>query len=532
MVEPSKKGTSLWSDAWRRLRKNKFAMGGLVIVVVVSIVSIFAPVIFEFQPDYGQPWLRANPPGFSHPAVPAEVRLDVGEKPTIPSTYPATVASVLADDGVVEFTVLESVTAEFRIRTYKGKVRDIRQLEGARSVKVIESAGGGSYLERIDAEGKVVGERLEIVKVERRKKLPPGIPEPPNRVLNVRLVKPRTAAPETIRAEIKDGVVQSITRDAKPIEQLRLQGLYVTKVTKDGEERRLKHHLGTDLAGRDVMARVFHGGRISLMVGAVATLVSVLVGVVYGAVAGYRSTAPMTVWGLISVLTAIVGAGFAISATDNIFWSIVAGAGVFTLTIVALGKIAPFLPKFLRYQLTTVGELMMRIVDIMYALPFMFLVILLMISYGRDLLTLFIALGLVQWLMMARIVRGQVLSLREKEFIEAAEMAGTGHLGIVFRHLIPNTLGVVIVYATLTVPAVILQESFLAFIGLNVAFQGRTIDSWGALVDQGRQSLTSGGGNWWILVFPSLAMAITLFSLNFLGDGLRDALDPKMKGKS
>ena len=133
---------------------------------------------------------------------------------------------------------------------------------------------------------------------------------------------------------------------------------------------------------------------------------------------------------------------------------------------------------------------------------------------------------------MARIVRGQVLSLKEKEFVEAAHMSGTGHVGIVFRHLIPNTLGVVVVYATLTIPAIILQESFLAFIGLTVEYQGRTLDSWGSLVNQGRQALTSTGGNWWVLLFPSLAMAITLFSLNFLGDGLRDALDPQMKGRS
>ncbi|MHC4576446.1 MAG: ABC transporter permease, partial [Planctomycetota bacterium] len=134
--------------------------------------------------------------------------------------------------------------------------------------------------------------------------------------------------------------------------------------------------------------------------------------------------------------------------------------------------------------------------------------------------------------LMARIVRGQVLSLKEKEFVEAAHMCGTGHGGIIFRHLIPNTLGVVVVYATLTVPAVILQESFLAFIGLTVEWQGRTLDSWGALVNQGRQALTSTGDNWWVLVFPSLAMAVTLFSLNFLGDGLRDALDPQLKGRT
>ncbi|MEE8104243.1 MAG: ABC transporter permease subunit [Planctomycetota bacterium] len=175
---------------------------------------------------------------------------------------------------------------------------------------------------------------------------------------------------------------------------------------------------------------------------------------------------------------------------------------------------------------------MMRIVDILNALPFMFLVILLMVAFDRNIFTLFAALGAVQWLMIARIVRGQVLSLKEKEFIEASHMCGSSHMAILLRHLIPNTLGVVIVYSTLTIPAVILQESFLAFIGLNVEWGGEMVDSWGSLVNIGRQALTSDGGNWWVLVWPSLVMAVTLFSLNFLGDGVRDALDPKLKGKS
>ena len=200
--------------------------------------------------------------------------------------------------------------------------------------------------------------------------------------------------------------------------------------------------------------------------------------------------------------------------------------------VTLLPRWTPRLPAVFRKTATTVGEFMMRIVDIAYALPFMFLVILLMISFGQDIFTLFVALGLVQWLTMARIVRGQVLSLKEKEFIEAAHMSGAGHMSILFRHLIPNTLGVVVVYSTLMIPAVILQESFLAFIGLTVEFQGRTLDSWGSLIDLGRKALTSTGGNWWVLLFPSVAMAVTLFSLNFLGDGLRDALDPQQRGRT
>ena len=126
-------------------------------------------------------------------------------------------------------------------------------------------------------------------------------------------------------------------------------------------------------------------------------------------------------------------------------------------------------------------------------------------------------------------MRGQVLSLKEKEFVEAARMCGSSHAGIVFRHLIPNTLGVVIVYATLTVPAVILQESFLSFIGLSVQMDGRTLDSWGSLIDQGRQSLTASGGKWWILVFPCVLLGLTLLSLNFMGDAMRERFDPRSK---
>jgi oligopeptide transport system permease protein len=154
------------------------------------------------------------------------------------------------------------------------------------------------------------------------------------------------------------------------------------------------------------------------------------------------------------------------------------------------------------------------------------------VNFGRDIVVLFVALGAVQWLTMARIVRGQVLSLKEKEFVEAARMAGAGHWALLFRHLIPNTLGIVAVYTTLTVPAVILQESFLSFIGLAVQYKGENLASWGALVDEGRQALGTGGDRWWILVFPSLAMAVTLFAMNFLGDGLRDALDPQQKGRT
>ena len=219
------------------------------------------------------------------------------------------------------------------------------------------------------------------------------------------------------------------------------------------------HLFGTDSLGRDLLVRVLWGGRVSLLVALVATAVSLAIGIAYGAVAGY------------------VG-----------------------------GR---------------VDQLMMRIVDILYALPFMFLVILLMVLFGRNIVLIFIAIGAINWLDMARIVRGQTLSLKNREFVEAARAGGVSTARIIRRHIVPNLLGVVVVYVTLTIPHVILVESFLSFLGLGVQ---EPMTSWGALVSEGSQELET---SWWMIVFPSLFLAITLFCFNFLGDGLRDALDPR-----
>ena len=219
------------------------------------------------------------------------------------------------------------------------------------------------------------------------------------------------------------------------------------------------HLLGADSLGRDLLARLLMGLRVSLAIGLVATSVSLIIGVAWGAVAGY------------------VG-----------------------------GR---------------VDEIMMRVVDVLYSLPFIFFVILLMVTFGSNIILIFVAIGAVEWLTMSRIVRGQTLSLKHKEFVEAARAAGLGGGGSIARHIIPNLLGPVGVYVTLTIPAGILAESFLSFLGLGVQ---PPMASLGTLIANGAQDMELA---WWLLVFPSVTMVVTLMSFNFIGDGLRDAIDPK-----
>ena len=219
------------------------------------------------------------------------------------------------------------------------------------------------------------------------------------------------------------------------------------------------HYLGTDGNGRDLLVRILHGGRLSLSIGVIATFVSVFIGVIYGTIAGFFG-----------------------------------------------GKLDTF---------------MMRVVEILYAMPYLIFVIILMVVFGRNIYFLFIAIGAVECLTMARIVRGQTISLKEKEFIETSRALGQSNTLIIIKHIIPNLAGPIIVYITLMVPSVIILESFLSFLGLGVQ---EPLTSWGVLISEGSREMETA---WWLLIFPGSFMVITLASLNFIGDGLRDAIDPK-----
>ncbi len=227
----------------------------------------------------------------------------------------------------------------------------------------------------------------------------------------------------------------------------------------EGPDFASQHYFGTDGSGRDLLVRVAIGGRISLLVGVAGALIAVLVGTLYGATSGY------------------IG-----GKTDSV---------------------------------------MMRLLEILSSFPFMFFVILLVTFFGQNILLIFVAIGMVSWLDMARIVRGQTLSLKQKEFIEAAHVCGVPSYQIVWKHIVPNVLGVVVVYASLLVPSMILFESFLSFLGLGTQ---EPLSSWGALLNDGANSMEASP---WLLTFPALFLVITLFCFNFIGDGLRDALDPK-----
>ncbi|MCT8557912.1 oligopeptide ABC transporter permease OppC [Glaesserella parasuis] len=221
------------------------------------------------------------------------------------------------------------------------------------------------------------------------------------------------------------------------------------------------HYLGTDASGRDLLVRIAMGGRISLMVGIAGALIAVVIGTTYGAISGY------------------VG-----------------------------GK---------------VDMVMMRLLEILGSFPFMFFVILLVTFFGQNILLIFVAIGMIAWLSLARIVRGQTLSLKNKEFIEAAIVCGVPKRQIIWKHVIPNVLGIVVVYASLEVPALILFESFLSFLGLGTQ---EPMSSWGALLSDGAAQMETSP---WLLAFPAFFLCLTLFCFNFIGDGLRDALDPKDK---
>ena len=445
--------------AWRRLKRNKLAMTGLGLVILFHVLCFGAPLYTDQDPSRNRAWLGSLPPGSETIDCLEENYFEVGKQPSI------------NEQGIeaerINIQALEQHIETYRIIAYtrgsrKGTIKSIQRKSDTQRVNELDLNNlNASILDAPDT---------SIAGLILRKGGPaPEILFKGQQVAQIQVVDPSKSIALAIEIDVKEGLITSIRKNNKANDKLRVYGEHIETLTVDGSSPTNYHLLGTDHAGRDLFTRILYGGRISLLVGIVATIVSLVIGVLYGAISGFQG-----------------------GRTDRI---------------------------------------MMSSVDILYALPFMFIVILLLVSFGKNILILFAALGAVQWLTTARIVRGQVLTLKGREFIEAAKVNGASTWCIITRHLLPNSIGPIIIYATLTIPAVILEESFLAFLGLQVEWGEQQLDSWGALVNAGRTTMNyQNWDHWWQLVWPSMAMILTLFGLNTLGDGLRDALDPQDAG--
>ena len=432
---------------WPRFRADRWAMSCLVLAGVVVVLCVLAPWIAP-SPETLRPWLDATPPMSRHPDVILVERFAVGEAGTMAPSARHIELDVASGSEIMYRCVLKRGVLELR----GPDARPLDHLDVPANAVVVGSEGD-------------VG--LATASIITAGSAPPAwLVTTAQPVRYLRIASPGPMQHWVIERG-NDGLVSHIACDGTAVDKpVELRGERVQAVRVDGKPLTALHLLGTDQQGRDLWARVLHGGRLSLLVGLVATSVSLLIGVLYGAIAGYRGG---------RTDAAMVGA-----------------------------------------------------INVLDAVPFLFLVILLMTVSGRSLIVFFAALGAVQWLTTARIVRAQVLSLASSEFVLAARSSGLPSSRIIIHHLIPNCLGPVLVFAALTIPAVIMEESFLSFIGLGVQQDGRPLDSWGSLVGQGMTALGSNGNRSWLLIAPAVAMTGTLLALNLVGDGLRAALDPRL----
>ena len=513
-------GNSLSKDAWKRLKKNKMAVIGMIIVIVYSLLAAFAMflpiypydqiildhqhlrptfnmtagelmmenkledlyfkawrsgslVVTEKQSAQIKTWIADNKTNTVWDFCYVE-----GERQRTAGTFTFSAADQKTLDRLqsrIETEFLISVKKILWTDAATGKTRNLVKMDYEEILPIYASI---TNLETEVVEEQTLTE-IRSQTLNTIKETSPGLSEEEyassltmemnalgakgihsigktNLIGKIQTTITRTSE-RTIKQEIKDGNAEF------PIDKTITLSDNLTAEIQASKKHDRHYLLGTDYSGRDMLSRIIYGGQVSIAIGLVGTFTSVLIGIVLGALAGYMG-----------------------------------------------GKVDFFL---------------MRLVDIMYGLPYMLLVIICMAIFGRNIMNLFIALALVSWLTVARMVRGQVMSLKNSEYVEAARSMGASTGRIIFRHMVPNSLSVIIVYSTLRVPAFIMQESFLSFLGLGVQ---APYASWGSLVGDAVNGMTLYP---WKLVFPAIAMTIFLFAMNFFGDGLRDAFDPQSKNQ-
>ena len=513
-------GNSLTKDAWRRLKKNKMAVAGMIVVIIYSLLAAFAMflpiypydeiildhqhlrptlnqtagdlmmetkledlyfkawrsgslVVTEAQSAQIKQWIKDNETNKVWNFCFTE-----GERQKEAGTFSFSDADVRTIERLqksIDSDFLISVEKIYWKDTETGKTQNLAKMSYDEILPVY-AAITGADVPTVEAQ---ILQEMRAQTMNTIKGSNPGLSEEEYQAsLEMEMVSlgPKAIAStgktnllgkikttitrsseRTLKKDIKDGTV-NFPIDKKVVINDNLSAdIVATK--KHGR----KYLLGTDYSGRDMLSRIIYGGQISIMIGLIGTLTSVLIGIVVGALAGYMG-----------------------------------------------GKVDFFL---------------MRLVDIMYGLPYMLLVIIFMAIFGRNIMNLFVALAMVSWLTIARMVRGQIMSLKNSEFVEAARSMGASTGRIIFRHMVPNSLSVIIVYSSLRVPAFIMQESFLSFLGLGVQ---APYASWGSLVGDAVNGMTLYP---WKLIFPAIAMTIFLFAMNFFGDGLRDAFDPQSKNQ-
>lgn len=445
---------------FRRFVTHPLSLVGCVMAFSVLLSCTFAPWLTQFDPETQQVWLGATSPLSKSWPVQSSMSFKVGSTPPL--------TQITKSNTLVRFQVETQRFRELRVscasNSKENNVKRLFWLEGASPIEEITLDPANTLRRFPSGEIKPIASTLTLTRganlsSETFQRLGP--------VAIFRIIAENSPPRQVEIYTDGDGFIGSIKVNGQNRKTFSFSGRSVTGVWVDNKLSQRTHVLGTDDLGRDLWSRILYGGRISLLVGLVATLVSLIIGLTVGAVSGY------------------IGGRW--------------------------------------------DRIIMGGVDVLYAIPFMFLVILLLVLFGRSLIMLFVALGAVQWLTMSRIVRTQVMATKSLAYIDAARLGGASSFSLIFRHILPNIAGPIVIYTTLTIPAVILEESFLSFIGLTVQFQGRSVDSWGSLVHLGMLNLGQQGQNSHLLIFPSLAMGLTLLGLNLIGDGLRDALDPKQE---